>query len=189
MQAERRHRTRLMIGVGLIVLIASPLAAQTLLGQPGQTPPQPFTLPPSVTGIPAAPAPAPAQSPASPARPNPTPAASQDPNQPGLTGPAPPATWQPRQVAELVALDKVSAGSKPIQLRVGQTATFNSLSITLKSCVARPPDQAPDSAGFLDIKDAHPGANGFAGWMIASSPALNSFQHPVYDVILKSCHN
>ncbi len=232
MQAASRHRSRLSIGAGLILLITSPLAAQTLLGQPGTVqpggsqpgqppgyvapgapppgftrpgatppgftqpaaPPVPFTLPPSVTGIPAAPPQAPpqaqlpAQAPASPARAA-QPAASTDPNQPALTSPRPPATWQPRQVAELVALDKVSARPQPIQLRVGQTATFNSLSITLKSCAGRPPDQAPDSAGFLEIKDSHPGAQGFTGWMIASAPALNSLQHPVYDITLKSCHN
>ena len=110
-------------------------------------------------------------------------------------GPAPPAKpdtpaigWVSRDTADLTVLDKVSAQSVPLTLKVGQRADNVSLSITLRNCVVRPPDMPADSAAYLDIIDSRPGAPGFHGWLFANEPAVSMFEHPIYDIRLVNCH-
>ncbi len=102
--------------------------------------------------------------------------------------PSAPDQWIPRETADLQVLDKVSARSSSITLRVGQAADNASLSISLRECVVRPPTMAPDSAAFLDISDSRPGAPGFHGWLFSNEPALSMFEHPIYDIHLVACH-
>lgn len=101
---------------------------------------------------------------------------------------APPAEgWVQRGTAELVALDKIRAQPTPLQVKVGQSVRFHSLTITVRSCAVRPPDQAPDATAFVEITDTAPGAPGLRGWMIASAPWLSMLQHPIYDVRVVGC--
>ena len=109
--------------------------------------------------------------------------------QPAAPPPASPGAdaWQPRGAAELAALDKVRAQATTLQARVGQPLRYGSLTITVRGCVVRPPDQAPDSAAFVEVADSHPGGPGFRGWMIASAPALGMMEHPLYDLRVVAC--
>lgn len=111
------------------------------------------------------------------------------PSQPAPTEPAPaePA-WLPRHLAELVALDKVAARTTRLSVEVGQSANFRTLTIAVRACYVRPPDQAADATAWLDITDSTPGAPQFHGWMVASAPAVSGLQHPTYDVRLAGCH-
>jgi len=95
--------------------------------------------------------------------------------------------WLPRQTAELKALDKVSTRVADLSVRVGTSVGFGSLTIAVRACVARPPDQAADAAAWLDITDSHPDAPQFHGWMVLSAPMVSMLQHPVYDVRLSGC--
>jgi hypothetical protein len=123
---------------------------------------------------------APAQQPAAPA----PPAATAQPDEPA---PPPPNIWLPKPVADLTGLDKVSARQTPLAVKVGQSATFGSLTIAVRACMVRPPDQAPDATAYLDITDSHGTAPDFHGWMVLSDPSLSVLQHPVYDVRLAGC--
>ncbi len=109
-----------------------------------------------------------------------TPAAAQAP----MSGPD---SWQSRNQAELVFLDKVRAQPTAAAVRVGQSTTFGSLTITVRSCMTRPPDLPQDSAVFLDITDSRPGGASFRGWMLANEPSINILEHPIYDVRLTAC--
>ena len=95
--------------------------------------------------------------------------------------------WQARTTADLVALDKVTARTTTLTGKVGETLRFGSLSIAVRGCVARAPDQIADSAVFLDITDRKGAVAVFRGWMIASMPAVAILEHPVYDIRLASC--
>jgi hypothetical protein len=101
--------------------------------------------------------------------------------------PALPNNWQPRGTVELQALDKVMARSMVLTGKVGETLHFGSLSITARSCLARPPDEKTDYAAFLNITDSHVGAPEFHGWMLANEPELSMLQHPLYDIRLTAC--
>ncbi len=100
---------------------------------------------------------------------------------------SPPMTWLARGTAQLQALDKVNARGTQFLVKVGQSATFGSLIITVKGCVVRAPDQPADAAAWLEIKDLKPNAPGFTGWMLRSDPSLSMLAHPIYDIRVTGC--
>lgn len=97
-------------------------------------------------------------------------------------------------VAVARALDKVTARSTELELPIGTPVRFGTLVITARACRSRPPEEPPETFAFLEIDDVPPdrpdnakGVRVFTGWMMASSPALNALEHPVYDVWVLSC--
>jgi len=97
--------------------------------------------------------------------------------------------WVPKTTAELVLLDKVRAQPSKVEVRVGASATFGTLTINLRSCLVRPPDQAADSAAFLVITDSRgKGEDVFKGWILANTPSVSQMEHPLYDLRLVACH-
>lgn len=98
--------------------------------------------------------------------------------------------WVPQQVAELQALDKVTARVSTLRVPVNSPAQFGSLTISVRSCNARSPDEVPDAAVWMEITDSRAPANGaavFRGWMFANAPGVNMLQHPVYDIRVMEC--
>lgn len=96
----------------------------------------------------------------------------------------------PVQRVLLQGLDKVTARVFPIRAEVGQLIQFGTLEIIVRQCFINPPEEPPESAGFLEIVEVRPGENPqwlFRGWMFASSPALSALEHPVYDVWVVEC--
>ena len=103
-------------------------------------------------------------------------------------GPAP-ETWVARPGVEIAALDKITARVTSLVGRVGQAMSFGTLSITVRNCLARGPDQPADQAVYLDITDSRDTAISFHGWMLLSSPSLSMLEHPVYDIRLTGCRS
>ena len=96
----------------------------------------------------------------------------------------------PHKRAVLQGLDKVTARVSTLSVAIGESARFGTLEIVVRHCDKRPPEEAPESAAFLDIWQARPGEASvslFRGWMFASSPALNALEHSVYDVWVLDC--
>jgi hypothetical protein len=98
-----------------------------------------------------------------------------------------PNIWVPAAVAKVQALDKVNAQTSDLTIKVGQSTTFGSLTITVKSCMIRPPDQPADAAAYLDVTDSHPDSPGFDGWMLQDEPSVSMMQHPIYDLRVTGC--
>lgn len=95
-------------------------------------------------------------------------------------------------VAVLQGLDKITARITKIEAPLGTPVMFGTLEIVARRCVSRPPEEPPESTAFIEITERQPGEEAkalFAGWMFASSPAVSSMQHPVYDVWVVSCKN
>lgn len=95
-------------------------------------------------------------------------------------------------VAVLQALDKVTARVTPLEVAVGDSASFGTLDIVVRACQERPPEAFPESAAYLEIFDRRVEGGGegrrvFDGWMFASSPALSALEHAVYDVWVEDC--
>lgn len=100
-----------------------------------------------------------------------------------------PAAAQERQ-GVLQGLDKVTARVSTFNVPLDRPTRFGTLEITLRACHKRPPEEPPESAAFLEIRELRLGEQPrplFSGWMFASSPALNPLQHPVYDVWVLDC--
>ena len=101
-----------------------------------------------------------------------------------------PGTVSAQQIAVLQGLDKITARVTTIEAPVGQSVRFGTLDITVKRCRKRPPEETPETTAFLEIRERRTGehpADLFAGWMFASSPAVSSMEHPVYDVWVTDC--
>ncbi len=101
--------------------------------------------------------------------------------------PPPPNPWVPRQQAVIQVLDKPDAQSKTLTIKVGELATYRSLTVAVQACLVRPPDVPQNATAFLVITDKHPDQPGFKGWMFANDPSLNMLQNPIYDVRVKGC--
>ncbi len=98
--------------------------------------------------------------------------------------------WVPRREAELQVLDKVTARISVLRADVGQAAQYGTLTILVRSCNARPPDEVPDAAAFLEMTDSRRAASAqqvFRGWMFANAPGVSMLEHPVYDVRVLDC--
>jgi hypothetical protein len=174
-------------------ILATPLPPLQEQGpQPGSPPVAraPFLQPPvPQTSNPQAPV-----SPTFPVQGIPGPAAQgQGGTSPSAPPVAPPATverpnvWVQAGVAKLEALDKVNAQASELTIKVGQSATFGSLTIAVKACVVRPPDQPADAAVYLDVTDSHPASPGFDGWLLEDEPSVSMMQHPIYDLRVTGC--
>jgi hypothetical protein len=93
-------------------------------------------------------------------------------------------------VAVLQTLDKVTGRVRTVDAPVEQTVRFGTLDIMVRTCRKRPPEEQPESAAFLEVRDIKPGETPktlFVGWMFASSPAISALEHPVYDVWVLDC--
>jgi hypothetical protein len=119
--------------------------------------------------------------------------------------PVPPPPPAPISGAELQGLDKISGRVTKFTAAFNQKVRFGTLEIDVTDCRKAPPEDPPESAAFLEIQDlrgrsalasdaavsttgvAEAGHQVFRGWMFASSPALNSLEHPVYDVWVLDC--
>ena len=57
-------------------------------------------------------------------------------------------------------------------------------------CNARPPDEVPDAAAYIEVRDdllAATAPLAFRGWMLANAPAAHMLEHPVYDLRILDC--
>ena len=103
-------------------------------------------------------------------------------------------SWLSSEQAFLQTLDKITARIATVPLTLNQPFQFGTLEIELKHCAFTPPEVPPEAAAFLEIRDVGFADNEeadkitvFSGWMFASSPAVSSLEHPVYDVTLLAC--
>ena len=103
-------------------------------------------------------------------------------------------SWLSSEQAFLQTLDKITARIATVPVKLNQPFQFGTLEIELKHCAFTPPEVPPEAAAFLEIRDVGFADNEeadkitvFSGWMFASSPAVSSLEHPVYDVTLLAC--
>lgn len=92
--------------------------------------------------------------------------------------------------ARLRMLDKVTARTSTFDVKVDTTVRFGQLYIKPRACRKAPPIETPESASFLQVWEVKPKEKPqwvFSGWMFASSPALSSMDHPIYDVWVLDC--
>ena len=93
----------------------------------------------------------------------------------------------------LKALDKITAKTSAIRLAVGEKKFFGSLEIKALKCQLSENNDLMDTVAYLQVKDLATKDNNqvflFNGWTFASSPTLQSIDHPIYDLWITSCEN
>tara|TARA_Y100000996_G_C22306257_1_gene554288 strand:- start:101 stop:511 length:411 start_codon:yes stop_codon:yes gene_type:complete len=94
-------------------------------------------------------------------------------------------------LVEINILDKVSSKNTILKLNIGQEKRFQNLLIKVLKCESSKFDDDPEITAYIQVKDLNVSDNEkvfiFNGWTFLSSPTLNPFDHPVYDLWLSSC--
>jgi len=93
----------------------------------------------------------------------------------------------------LTALDKITAKTSSIRLAIGDKKFFGSLEIKAFKCQFSEGSDTSDTVAYIQVKDLSTKDNNqvflFNGWTFASSPTLQSIDHPIYDLWITSCEN
>jgi len=106
----------------------------------------------------------------------------------------------------LRALDKVTAATQDFTVEVGDRLSYGSLTVDVKHCEKRPPEEIPETYAFLQVfdkpaktpstkssskrkktQDNQEPVKIFSGWMLGSSPAASALDHGVYDIWVIDC--
>lgn len=85
------------------------------------------------------------------------------------------------------ALDKLSGRVQDVELPAGTTARFERIEIDHAECRYPVGNPAGDAYALLRVRDTLEGQVVFAGWMIASAPALSALDHARYDLWVLRC--
>jgi hypothetical protein len=92
--------------------------------------------------------------------------------------------------AVFAGLDKITGRIISFDVATDETVQFGSLQITPRVCYTRPPTEAPQTDGFVEVEEVETDNQFkriFSGWMYAASPGLHGVEHAVYDVWLTDC--
>jgi hypothetical protein len=82
--------------------------------------------------------------------------------------------------ANIQILDKISGKVFRQTIKVNKQITFGNIQLTLKRCFKNSPEDSKEIYAYIEIHEN--GAMIFSKWLFASSPSINLFSHPIYDV-------
>ena len=92
---------------------------------------------------------------------------------------------------KLKVLDKVSSKNTELEFKIGDTIIYKNLQIKALKCKNSEFDDDPEITAYLQVIDLNKSDNDevfvFNGWSFASSPSINPFDHPVYDLWIIEC--
>ena len=98
----------------------------------------------------------------------------------------------PIKFVEIKILDKVSSVNSKLTLEVGNEVKFENLLIKTLKCKNSEFDDNPEITAYIQVRDLNMSKNDqvfvFNGWFFSSSPSVNPFDHPVYDIWLSKCY-
>ena len=95
--------------------------------------------------------------------------------------------------AILIGLDKITAKSSKIKIRLEEAKKFGPLEIKILKCGKVEVNNKLDDVAYMQVKDLTKGENEkvfiFNGWTFSSDPNLTPFDHAIYDIQLLTCFN
>ena len=107
----------------------------------------------------------------------------------------PPQLWAENfegKFIEITILDKVSSKNSLLKLKIGEEKKIKNLMIKSLKCKNSEFDDNPEITAYIQVKDLTKEDNDevfiFNGWTFSSSPTINPFDHPVYDIWLSKCY-
>jgi len=93
---------------------------------------------------------------------------------------------------EIKILDKVSSKSILLKLKIGEEEEYNNLLIKGLKCKNSEFDDNPEITAYIQVQDLTSQNKDevfiFNGWTFSSSPTINPFDHPVYNIWLTKCY-
>ena len=95
--------------------------------------------------------------------------------------------------AILIGLDKITAKSSELIVKLDEVKQFGPLEIKILKCGKVKVNNKIDSVAYMQVKDLTKNENKqifiFNGWTFASAPSLTPFDHAIYDLQLLNCNN
>ena len=96
--------------------------------------------------------------------------------------------------AKLIGLDKITAKTSEIIVKLGETKKFGPLEIKLLKCGTLNSEiNKKSSVAYIQVKDLSESQNEkifiFNGWTFSSDPTIAPFDHAIYDLQLVNCEN
>ena len=96
-------------------------------------------------------------------------------------------------IVNLLGLDKITAKTSKIDIKIGDTKKFGQLEIKAIRCGIIDSINEPGEAAYIQVKDIAENQNDkvfvFNGWTFSSNPSFRSIDHAVYDLWLVGCEN
>ena len=96
-----------------------------------------------------------------------------------------------KKYTKIKILDKISSKNISINLINGENFKYSDLQIKSIKCKHSEFDDDPEITAYVQVRDLSNKKNDevyvFNGWMFSSSPSINPFDHPVYDIWLTGC--
>ena len=93
---------------------------------------------------------------------------------------------------EIKILNKISSKNVSLELKNNEEKIFDDLIIKSIKCKNSEFDDDPEIISYIQVIDQSISNNDevfvFNGWMFSSSPSINPFDHPVYDIWLTKCY-
>ena len=93
---------------------------------------------------------------------------------------------------EIKILNKISSKNVSLELKNNEDKIFDDLIIKSIKCKNSEFDDDPEIISYIQVIDQSISTNDevfvFNGWMFSSSPSINPFDHPVYDIWLTRCY-
>ena len=97
-----------------------------------------------------------------------------------------------KRYTKIKILDKISSKNISLRLVNGENFKYADLQIKSIKCKHSEFDDDPEITAYVQVKDLSNKKNDevyvFNGWMFSSSPSINPFDHPVYDIWLTGCN-
>ena len=99
--------------------------------------------------------------------------------------------YETKKYTKIKILDKISSKNISVKLINGENFKYSDLQIKSIKCKHSEFDDDPEIIAYVQVKDLSNKKNDevyvFNGWMFSSSPSINPFDHPVYDIWLTGC--
>ena len=96
------------------------------------------------------------------------------------------------KIVDVKILDKLSSKNKLIKVNVGEDYIFKNLSLKVLKCKNSKFDDNPEITSYLQVRDLNNKNNNevfiFNGWTFSSSPSIQVFDHPIYDLWILKCY-
>tara|TARA_B100000963_G_scaffold86502_1_gene74152 strand:- start:2150 stop:2551 length:402 start_codon:yes stop_codon:yes gene_type:complete len=96
------------------------------------------------------------------------------------------------KIVDIKILDKLSSKNKLIKIKVGENYIFKNLSLKVLKCKNSKFDDNPEITSYIQVKDLNNKNNNevfiFNGWTFSSSPSIQVFDHPIYDLWIQKCY-
>ena len=94
--------------------------------------------------------------------------------------------------ALLIGLDKITAKTSKIKVKIGQIEKFGPLEIKVLKCGKINSENTDSSVAYLQVKDLSKNDSEkifiFNGWTFSSDATIAPFDHAIYDLQLVNCN-